>query len=88
MKEKKKSKKGLIIGIIAAVILIKFEGFTEEEAAVGVENCGANWKEQCLLKAQSYLEYQAFSKEGLADQLKYEGFSEKQINYAIEKVGY
>ncbi len=29
-----------------------------------------------------------FSKSSLHDQLKFEGFTEEQINYALEKVGY
>lgn len=39
-----------------------------------------------LQSAEDYLEYTAFSKEGLKDQLKYENFSDDAISYAIENV--
>ena len=35
-----------------------------------------------------YLDSFAYSKERLAKQLDYEGFSEEEITYAIECVGY
>lgn len=39
-----------------------------------------------LQSAENYLEYTAFSKEGLKDQLKYEKFSDDAIAYAIENI--
>src|SRR3989344_1242457 len=41
-----------------------------------------------LKSAQSYLKYSSFSKQELHDQLEYEGFTESQIQYALEQVGY
>lgn len=37
-------------------------------------------------KAKSYLEYTAFSKSGLIEQLKYEGFSSEDATYAVEHI--
>jgi hypothetical protein len=36
-------------------------------------------------KAASYLRYSAFSRSGLIDQLKYEGFSTKLATYGVDK---
>ena len=36
--------------------------------------------------AYSYIDTMAFSKAGLADQLVYEGFSQKTANYAVENI--
>lgn len=65
-----------------------FEGYSEAEATYGVDNCGANWNEQCLRKAKEYLNVMGFSKEGLIDQLKFEKFTSEQIEYAIAGIGY
>ena len=37
-------------------------------------------------KAQEYLDYTEFSRDGLIDQLEYEGFSDDQINSIIDEV--
>ena len=39
-----------------------------------------------MRKAQEYLAYQAFSKKGLIDQLKFEGFSTKDATYAVNHI--
>ena len=64
-----------------------FEGFTEEQAAYGVNNCGADWNEQAYEKAKSYLKTMSFSRQGLIDQLLFEGFTEEQAIYGVDKVG-
>lgn len=40
-----------------------------------------------LEKALTYLDYMSFSASGLADQLEYEGFSQDEIDYAVEHCG-
>lgn len=67
---------------------LKYAGFTEEEVAFAVENCGADWMEQADKKAKSYLSMTGFSKEGLKRQLKFEGFTDEEIEYALKKNGY
>lgn len=49
---------------------------------------GADWNEQAAKKAQSYLDYTSFSREGLIEQLIYEGFSAEQAEYGVSAVGY
>lgn len=39
-------------------------------------------------KAQAYIAMGGFSKKGLKEQLKFEGFTTEQCNYAVKKVGY
>lgn len=67
---------------------LKYEGYTEEEATYGADNCGADWNEQAAKKAQSYIDIMSFSRQGLIDQLKYEGFTQAQAEYGVAAVGY
>lgn len=64
---------------------LEYEGFTKSEAKYAVNNCGANWKEQAVKKAEQYLKNQSFSKSGLIEQLEYEGFTAKQARYGANK---
>lgn len=67
---------------------LKYAGFTEEEVAFAIENCGADWMEQADKKAKSYLSMTGFSKDGLKRQLKFEGFTDEEIEYALKENGY
>ena len=40
------------------------------------------------MKAQSYLEIMSFSRDGLIEQLEYEGFTRDQAEYGASAVGY
>ena len=66
---------------------LEFEGFSNEEAAYGVDHCGADWMEQALSSAISYLEYSAFSKSGLINQLEFEGFTNEEATYGVDHCG-
>ena len=66
---------------------LEFEGFSEEEAKYGAENCGANWKEQAVKKAKNYLDTMAFSADGLEKQLKFEGFTKDEAKHGVENCG-
>ena len=52
-----------------------------------MDNCGADWTEQALRCALQYLNYTAFSYDGLIDQLKYEGFSKAEATYGADNCG-
>ena len=67
---------------------LEYEGFTHDEAIYGTDNCGADWNDQAVKKANSYLEITAFSKSGLIDQLVFDGFTKTQAEYAASEVGY
>lgn len=43
-------------------------------------------EQQALEKAIDYIDYSAFSKEGLYDQLKFEGFSNKEARFAVNHI--
>lgn len=43
-------------------------------------------QQQAVKMAKSYLEYTSFSRKGLIDQLKYEGFSNADATYAVDKI--
>lgn len=65
-----------------------FEGYTDEEATYGVNNCGANWYEQAAKKAKQYLSISSFSKQALIQQLEFEKFTHDQAVYGAEANGY
>lgn len=67
---------------------LEFEGYSEEEANYGVENCGADWNEQAAKKAKDYLDYMSFSRSGLIEQLEFEGFTTEQAEYGATQAGY
>lgn len=67
---------------------LEFEGYTNEEAVYGADNCGADWNEQAAEKAQDYLDTMSFSRQSLIDQLIFEGFTEEQAEYGVTAVGY
>jgi hypothetical protein len=46
-----------------------------------------DWKEQAALSAENYLEVTAFSRQGLIDQLVFEGFTEEQATYGVDQTG-
>lgn len=57
---------------------LEFEEYSHEDAVFAVDNCGADWNEQAVLKAKDYLETMPFSYSGLIEQLKYEGFTNSE----------
>lgn len=67
---------------------LEYEGFSHEEAVYGVDNCGADWKEQAAVKAQQYLDYSSFSRSSLIEQLEFEGFTTEQAEYGVAQVGF
>lgn len=67
---------------------LEFEGFTNQEAIFGVDNCDVDWNEQAVKKAKSYLDTLSFSKNGLIKQLEFEGFTHEQAVYGVEQNGY
>lgn len=43
-------------------------------------------QKNAVKKAEDYLNYSSFSKSGLVEQLKFEGFSEEDATYAVSKI--
>ena len=44
-----------------------------------------DWNEQAWKSAESYLDFSAFSRSVLIDQLLFEGFAECQATYGVDK---
>lgn len=59
----------------------------QETAQQEKEPAATTGQINALRKALSYLDYMSFSASGLADQLDYEGFSQDEIDYAVEHCG-
>ncbi|GAY17764.1 hypothetical protein MSZK_44900 [Mycobacterium sp. shizuoka-1] len=64
---------------------LEYEQFTAADAAFAVEHIeaigGVNWNEQAVKKGKSYLSHSAYSKQGLIEQLEYEGFTPSEAQY-------
>src|SRR5699024_6703818 len=65
---------------------LEYEGYTTEDATWAVDNCGADWNEQAVKKAEDYLDTMAFSYSGLIGQLEYEGFTTEQATHGVENI--
>jgi hypothetical protein len=66
---------------------LKFEGFSDADAAYGLDHIGADWTEQADKKAASYMSYSSFSKSGLIKQLRFEGFTADEAAHGAASVG-
>lgn len=66
---------------------LEFDGFTTEEATVGVDSVSVDWNEQAWRSAEAYLEIMPFSRSELIDQLKFDGFTTEQATYAVDRAG-
>lgn len=58
------------------------------DATYAADNCDADWNEQAVKKAKQYLETTAFSRDGLIEQLEFEGYTAEQAAYGAEQNGY
>lgn len=66
---------------------LKFDKFSEKDAAFAVDYLKPNWNEQAALKAETYLDSMGFSRDGLIDQLKFDGFTAEQAAYGAKQAG-
>jgi Host cell surface-exposed lipoprotein len=62
------------------------EAPAEEPAEEPAAPTMTNSQEQAVGKAQDYLDYSAFSRSGLIEQLEYEGFSKKDATFAVNHI--
>ncbi len=81
------------------VTQLEYEGFSNDEAVAGAsevfggdnstEGGSSNSisQENALKKAKDYLSFSAFSRQGLIEQLEYEGFSKEDSTYAVDNCG-
>jgi hypothetical protein len=66
---------------------LQYEGFSEADAAYGVDSLRADWYEQAALSAANYLDMTSFSRSGLIDQLIYEGFTPVEAEHGVSTTG-
>ena len=68
---------------------LEFEGFTPAQAKYGADHCGADWNQEAVEKAQSYLKYSSgWTRSKLIDQLEFEGFTYSQAAYGVDHCGH
>lgn len=77
---------------------LEFEGFTSEQAVYGVDAVGLSdsssggssgesvSQANAVESAESYLRFSSFSRTGLIEQLEFEGYSNADAVYAVDKV--
>ena len=63
---------------------LEFSGYSADEAAYGVDNCGADWSEQAVKKAKVYISTAAFSYAGLVKQLEFDKFTPEESAYGAD----
>jgi hypothetical protein len=63
---------------------LKYEGYTDADAAYGVDAQKADWNYQAERSAASYLRSSGYSRLGLIKQLKYEGFSDLEAVHGVD----
>ena len=67
---------------------LQYESFSDDDAAYGVDECGADWMKQAEQSAASYMKHVGgFSRSGLIRQLEYEGFTSEQASHGADSVG-
>lgn len=52
-----------------------------------MDSLKVGWKKQAAKSAKSYLRISPFSRSGLIEQLKYEGFTTSQAKYGVRRAG-
>lgn len=67
--------------------LREFEGYSLSDAKFAAKYCGQDWDENAVKAAKVQMQ-SGSSKKGLQQYLTYEKFTDKQIEYALESVGY
>jgi len=75
--------RGQFSAFIARTLDSKFIPKAEEEAEKNTETVSQT---QAVRSAESYLDFIAFSRSGLIEQLEYEGFSNSDATYAVDKL--
>ena len=67
---------------------LEYEGFSTADATYAVTEVEAqgavDWNEQAAQKARDYRSMTAFSRQGLIEQLEYEGFTSTQATYGVD----
>ena len=68
--------------------LVDYEDFTQEEAEEAVANCGADWKEIALQRAQQMLENASWTYDEMVEYMQdILGFTEEESVYAADNCG-
>ena len=66
---------------------LKTDGYADNEAEYGADNCGADWNEQAYYKALENLKLTTFSYNDMVAQLEFEGFTHDQAESGAAKAG-
>ena len=68
--------------------MLEYEGYSSESAVLAADSISADWNFQAAMIAKHYLEVMPCSREKLIRQLRYEGFTEEEVEYGVTFVGY
>lgn len=67
-------------------MLTQCEGFDLEDAKFALEHCDVDWDEQCIIKCNILIN-EGSSDRKIVEDLQFYGFTDSQINNALEKTG-
>lgn len=65
-----------------------YDGYSREDAVFAADYCDADWSEQAVLYAKERMKNSGASRDGLADWMRMEQFTNDQIEHALAEVGY
>lgn len=66
---------------------MEYEGYSTADATGAVDALSPDWNAQAAKAAKNYLEVSPFSRSGLIEQLKYEGYTQEQAVYGVSQAG-
>jgi hypothetical protein len=66
---------------------LKYEGYSNSDAAFGASHSGANWNKEAVEAAKGYLRTMPFSRTSLIHQLEYEGYTHSQALHGVRATG-
>jgi Host cell surface-exposed lipoprotein len=65
--------------------VVAFEDFSNSEARWAVAHVRVSWNAEAVESAKQYLRVSSFSRQGLIEQLEFEGFTHSQAAYGVSK---
>lgn len=70
---------------------LEFEGYSASDAEFAIARLetegGVDWNAQAAASAANYLEFTSFSRSGLVDQLRFEGYTAEQAEHGVSTTG-
>lgn len=79
---------------LGLIDMLEFLNFTHEEAVFATDFVEANWFEECADEAKDLIEYSSktedhsYTRDRLKSLLEFKGYTEEEVEYGLQAVGY